>query len=93
LTSALYGGEWSASRPGLFTPRERAPGIHRIGGPRAVLDTVAKTKNIYGHSKEEVTERENYIISFITYTLHLILFERTYKAEQDEWDMKQAWGK
>jgi hypothetical protein len=39
LTSALYGGEWLASRPGRFTPRERAPGTHWIGGwvgPRAV---------------------------------------------------------
>jgi hypothetical protein len=45
LTSALDGGEWSASRPGRFTSRERAPGIHGIGGwlgPRAVLDTVVK---------------------------------------------------
>jgi hypothetical protein len=25
LTSALVGGEWSASRPGRFTPWERAP--------------------------------------------------------------------
>jgi len=31
LTSALDGGEWSASRPGHFTPRERAPGAHWIG--------------------------------------------------------------
>jgi hypothetical protein len=30
LTSALGGGEWSASRPGHFTPRERAPGTHII---------------------------------------------------------------
>jgi hypothetical protein len=40
LTSALDGGEWSASRPGRFTPREGAPGTHWIGdcvGPRAVL--------------------------------------------------------
>jgi hypothetical protein len=47
LTSALDGGEWSASRPGRFTPRERAPGTHSIGGwmgPRAVLDTVMKRK-------------------------------------------------
>jgi hypothetical protein len=29
LTSALAGGEWSASR---FTSGERAPGTHRIGG-------------------------------------------------------------
>jgi hypothetical protein len=44
---ALDGGEWSASRPGRFTPRERAPGTHCIGGwvgPRAVLDAVVKRK-------------------------------------------------
>jgi hypothetical protein len=47
LTSALDGGEWLASRPGRFTPRERAPGTHWIGGwvgPRAILDTVVKRK-------------------------------------------------
>jgi hypothetical protein len=32
LTSALDGGEWSASRPGRFTLRERAPDTHWIGG-------------------------------------------------------------
>jgi hypothetical protein len=32
LSSALDGGEWSASRPGRFTPRERAPGTHWIRG-------------------------------------------------------------
>jgi hypothetical protein len=32
LTSELAGGEWSASRPGRFTPEERAPGTHWIGG-------------------------------------------------------------
>jgi hypothetical protein len=31
LTSALEGGEWLASRPGRFTPRERVPGTHWIG--------------------------------------------------------------
>jgi hypothetical protein len=47
LTLALDGGEWSASRPGHFTPRESAPGTHWIGGwvgPRAVLDAVVKIK-------------------------------------------------
>jgi hypothetical protein len=47
LTSALAGGEWSASRPGRFTPWETAPGTHYIGGwvdPRAVLDDVKKRK-------------------------------------------------
>jgi hypothetical protein len=32
LTSALVVGEWSASRPGRFTPGERDPGTHWIGG-------------------------------------------------------------
>jgi hypothetical protein len=39
LTSAPDGSEWSASHPGHFTPKERVPGIHWIGGwvgPRAV---------------------------------------------------------
>jgi hypothetical protein len=47
LTSALDGCEWSASRHGRFTPRERAPGSHWIGGwvgSRAVLDAVMKRK-------------------------------------------------
>jgi hypothetical protein len=47
LTSALDGGGWSASRPSRFTPRQRAPGTHRIGGwvgPRVVLDAVVKRK-------------------------------------------------
>jgi hypothetical protein len=44
---ALDGDEWSASRPGHFTLRERALGTHWIGGcvsPRAVLDAVLKRK-------------------------------------------------
>jgi hypothetical protein len=47
LTSALDGGEWSASRSGLFTPRERATLTHWIGGwvgLRAVPDAVVKRK-------------------------------------------------
>jgi hypothetical protein len=45
LTPALAGGEWSSSRLGRFTPWERAPGTHWIGGwvdPRASLDNVEK---------------------------------------------------
>jgi hypothetical protein len=47
LTSALDGGEWSASHPGRFTPRERAPRTHWIGGwvgLRTVLGAVVKRK-------------------------------------------------
>jgi hypothetical protein len=38
LTSALEGGERSASRPGLFTPRKRTPWYpldKRLGGPQS----------------------------------------------------------
>jgi hypothetical protein len=47
LTSALYGGEWSASRPSRFTFRERVPGTHWIGGwvgPSTSLNAVVKRK-------------------------------------------------
>jgi hypothetical protein len=47
LTSTLDGGEWSASCPGCFTPGERSPGTHFIGGwvgPRACSDAVEKRK-------------------------------------------------
>jgi hypothetical protein len=47
LTSALDGEEWSASRPGRFTSRERAPATPWIGGwvgPRAVVDAMVKRK-------------------------------------------------
>jgi hypothetical protein len=42
LTSALAGGEWSASRPCRFTPGNRTPGTLQIGGwvdPRAGIET------------------------------------------------------
>jgi hypothetical protein len=47
LTLALAGGECSASCPGRFTPEERTPGIHWIGGwvgPRTGLDDVENRK-------------------------------------------------
>jgi len=50
LTSGLDGSEWSASHLSCFTSRERAPGIHSIGGwasTRAGLDMVAKRKNLF----------------------------------------------
>jgi hypothetical protein len=43
LTSALDGGECSATRPGRFTPGEGTPGKHWLRGwvsPRAGLDAV-----------------------------------------------------
>jgi hypothetical protein len=47
LTSALDRGEWSASCPICFTPRERSPRAHWIGGwvgSRASLHVVSKRK-------------------------------------------------
>jgi hypothetical protein len=52
LTSALDGGEWSASHPGHLTPRETAPDTHWVGdwvGPRASLDMVLKRKTPSPH--------------------------------------------
>jgi hypothetical protein len=49
LTTALVGGEWSASRSCRFTPGERAPGTQWIGGwvdPRAGLDDLQKRKSL-----------------------------------------------
>jgi hypothetical protein len=48
LNLALDGGEWFVSRPGRFTPGERATRTHWTGGwvsPRAGLDAVAKINN------------------------------------------------
>jgi hypothetical protein len=47
LTSALVGGEWSASGPCRFTPLESGPGTRWIRGwvgPRTGLDDVEKIK-------------------------------------------------
>jgi hypothetical protein len=59
LTSALDGGELSASRLSRFTPRERAPGTHWIGtcvDPRAGVDAVVKKKT---KKKKKIKEVEN----------------------------------
>jgi hypothetical protein len=47
LTSAQVGAEWLASRLRHFTPGERAPDSHSIGGwmgPRTGLDDVQNRK-------------------------------------------------
>jgi hypothetical protein len=43
MTSALEGGVWSATSPNNFSPGDRVPSTHCIGGcvsPRAGLDAV-----------------------------------------------------
>jgi hypothetical protein len=45
LTSELEGCEWSALRPGRFTPKDRAPDTYWIGvwvHPRSGLDAVER---------------------------------------------------
>jgi hypothetical protein len=47
LTSALDGGEWSASRPCCFSPRDGVPGTQWLRdwvGPRNNLDPMKKRK-------------------------------------------------
>jgi hypothetical protein len=49
LNLTLDGDEWSASRPGRFTPGERVAGTHFTGGwlgPEAGVDYVEKRKNL-----------------------------------------------
>jgi len=41
---ALGGGEWSASCPGLFTPGERDPRTHWLGGPQSWYGCGGKDK-------------------------------------------------
>jgi hypothetical protein len=64
LTSVLVGDEWSISRPGRFSPRERAPFTHWIGGwvgPRAGLDDVEKRKFL---TLPGLEQKQTQIVSF-----------------------------
>jgi hypothetical protein len=59
LTSALDEGEWSASRPGRFTPRESAPCTHWIEGwvgPRVGLDAMEKRKFCHARNGTQVAQ-------------------------------------
>jgi hypothetical protein len=49
LTSALDGYEWSASRPGHFTPREepRVPWHRRLGEPQSRPGCGGEDKNFH----------------------------------------------
>jgi hypothetical protein len=65
LTKALAGVEWLDSRPDRFTPRERAPDTHWIGGwagLRAVLDVVVKRKIPSPHRE---SNRKTPIVQFV----------------------------
>jgi hypothetical protein len=62
LTSALDGGEWSASRPCRFIPEETATGTHWTEGwvgPRAGLNTVVKRKKFQPNNNKIYFEISN----------------------------------
>jgi hypothetical protein len=74
LTSALVGGEWLASRPGRFTPGERAPGIHWLGGwvdPQSLLDDVERRK-ILPLPGQELRPRSQSLYRLLTKGKHLV---------------------
>jgi hypothetical protein len=80
LTSALDGGEWSASRPGRFTPRERAPGTDWIGGwvgPRAVLGPMVKWR--IPSPRRESNPRTPIITKFMSPLYLQLLFETSFE--------------
>jgi hypothetical protein len=82
LNSALDGGEWSVSRPGRFTPRERASGTHWIGGwvgPRAVLDTGVKRKIPSHHTFIIKNSKNGFLSNFVNLILSTEHYEE-YKA-------------
>jgi hypothetical protein len=77
LISTLVGGERSTSRPGRFTPGERAPGTHWIGGGldlRAGLDDLEKRKFLTLPGLELPSRYTDYAIpahNLIVYTENL----------------------
>jgi hypothetical protein len=59
LASALDGGEWSASCPGRFTTRERAPGTHWIGGCMTLIVVIFEPKMVPNNHLESNTWDDN----------------------------------
>jgi hypothetical protein len=74
LTSALDGGEWSASHPGPFTPRRRAPKSSRYPVLRACLEEVAKIKNpslpLFGIKRNDYS----FVFQFVSYATFAVVF-------------------
>jgi hypothetical protein len=83
LKSALHGDKWSTSCSGGFTPGERVPGTHWIGGwvgPRIGRNAVAKRKNPFTvYCRESKSGRPaRSLVTILTerYRLVTILTER-----------------
>jgi hypothetical protein len=78
LTSAVDGGEWSASRPGHFSTGIKAHGTHWIGGLAGItagLDAVAKRKISNHCPRRELNPgRSTFEMITIKYFLDLLSF-------------------
>jgi hypothetical protein len=75
LTTALDGGEWSASLPSRLTLRERTPSTNRSAGklgPRASLNAVVKISTHYCTCRESNSASPARIpVTILTELLHL----------------------
>jgi hypothetical protein len=92
LTSALDGGEWSASRPSRFTPGETAAGNHWIGGwvgPRACLTQWSK-ENFFAPTIQHVAcHYTDELPQLLFYHCYFVLFLwRTYYLRTDSLRVK-----
>jgi hypothetical protein len=60
LTSSLAGGEWSQLCPWRFTPAEKAPGTHCVGGKNENI------KDLYRHLKSliKIAKPEAFLIKY-----------------------------
>jgi hypothetical protein len=90
LTSALDGGEWSASCPSRFSPREKGPGIQWTEGwvvPRAGLDAVVWKKNPQPLSGLEppIIQRYNTELSWLLLSWKQKIYHRVHK-KPPMWD-------
>jgi hypothetical protein len=90
LTSALDRGELSVSRPGRFTPRERAPGTHWREATRAhePVWTVVKRK-IPKHYQESSRQNIQPVAQRYTNELHRLLYSSWCSMKADL--SPQAW--
>jgi hypothetical protein len=78
LTSVLVGGEWSALRPGRFTPQKEPPRTHCIGdwvGPRTGLEDVGRRKSCpYRDSNSDPLAVQHVASRYTDCAIALIIF-------------------
>jgi hypothetical protein len=70
LTSALVGGEWSASRPCLFTPQGRIPRYlldRKLGGPQSRSGQRGEMKIVDTTGTRTPTSRSSNPVQILTY--------------------------